>query len=240
MVDKTQALSFGRAAERYDAIRPSYPMAAVRTAAGESAHRVVDLGAGTGILTRLLIDAGYETVPVEPDGAMRDRLAEVTPGTVALAGSAEKIPLPDGSVDTVVAGQAYHWFEPEKAHPEIARVLRPGGAFAAIWNVRDESVDWVAELTRAASMTDGGQHAAIRIADFGPLFGPIERATFHHSVTHTADSLVALVASRSYYLTAPAARQAEMAAGARRVAQQLGRETFELPYLTYVCRAVKR
>src|SRR6266550_2633842 len=89
----------------------------------------------------------HEVVPVEPDEAMRARLARSTPGVTPLAGSAERIPLPDTSVDAVVAGQSYHWFDPEPAHREIARVLRPGGVFAPVWNIRDESEPWVAALS---------------------------------------------------------------------------------------------
>src|SRR5947207_8421972 len=133
----SQGLSFGVAADLYDEMRPTYPPDAVRWALGERPRRVVDLGAGTGILTRALLDLGHEVVPVEPDPGMRDRLGRATPGLTALAGSAERIPLPDGSADAVLAGQAYHWFEPEPAHREVARVLAPGGVFAPIWNVRD-------------------------------------------------------------------------------------------------------
>src|SRR5262245_61990756 len=132
-----RGLSFGPAADRYDQARPSYPPAALTWALGTEVRRVVDLGAGTGILTRVLVDLGHEVVPVEPDAGMRRRLADVTPGTQAVDGTAERIPLPDASVDAVVAGQAYHWFDTERAHPEIARVLRPGGVFAPLWNIRD-------------------------------------------------------------------------------------------------------
>ncbi len=132
--------SFGPAAERYDRIRPSYPVEALRWILGDQPSRVVDLGAGTGILTRQLVALGHEVIPVEPDPAMRALIpAELAPRD----GTAEAIPLPDASVDAVVAGQAYHWFDQDKAHPEIARVLRPGGVFGPLWNERDDSVDWI-------------------------------------------------------------------------------------------------
>src|SRR5690348_12905637 len=142
-MDERQASSFGVAADEYDTQRPTYPAEAVAWAVGdEPGRRVVDLGAGTGILTRMLLALGHTALPVEPDPEMRRRLAERSPDTQPLAGSAEAIPLPDGSVDAVMAGQAYHWFDPETAHREIGRVVRPGGVFAPIWNIRDESVPW--------------------------------------------------------------------------------------------------
>lgn len=254
------ALSFGRAAAAYDRYRPSYPPEALHWALGSPAGRrlrVVDLGAGTGILTRVILDLGHEVLPVEPDGEMRAHLAAATPGVVPLAGSAESIPLPDGSVDVVVAGQAYHWFDPQRAPAEIARVLRqpadrdsgepsatrPGGVFAAIWNLRDESEPWVARLTELAHLNDHERHeqrvdeAALRAAGFGP----VSRAEFAHVVDHTPHTLVELIKTRSYFLTAPPARQAEMANGVRRLALThpglAGRDTFPLPYRTVVYRA---
>ncbi len=240
-----EALSFGQAASQYDAIRPSYPAVAVVWALGAAPVRVVDLGAGTGILTRVLLAAGHDVVPVEPDELMRARLTAATPdGPVPLAGSAEAIPLPDGSVDGVMAGQAYHWFDRERAHPEIARVLRPGGVFAPIWNIRDESVPWVAQLSEAASLGDGSRAARCLVGDLGPEFGPADRAEFRHVTTHTADSLVALVRSRSYYLTSSPADRAAMDARIRKLTgthpDLAGRKSFPLPYLTTVYRAYRR
>jgi SAM-dependent methyltransferase len=232
-------LSFGAAADLYDEMRPSYPPEAVRWALGMRPCRVVDLGAGTGILTRVLRDLGHEVVPVEPDPAMRDRLARATPGVVALDGSAERIPVPDGTVDAVVAGQAYHWFEPEPAHREIARVLAPGGVFAPIWNIRDESVPWVARLSDIVDGPTHDGHAGLADLDFGPRFGPTERATFRHELPMTAEGLVRLIATRSYYLVAPPEKQAALEAAIRALAAELP-EPFPLPYRTVVHRARRR
>jgi SAM-dependent methyltransferase len=240
------ALSFGTAASAYNQFRPSYPPEAVTWALGSPTGpvRVVDLGAGTGILTRVLLGLGHDVVPVEPDEAMRAQLAGATPGTVALAGSSEAIPLPADSVDAVVAGQAYHWFDPTRAPAEIARVLRPGGVFAAIWNLRDESVPWVARLTEVAHLEDtherleqGVHEEALRAAGFGPVI----REDFRHATTHMPDSLIELMKTRSYYLTAPPEGRAEIVAGLRHLTAThpdlAGRDTFELPYRTYVFRA---
>jgi SAM-dependent methyltransferase len=240
-----RARSFGPAADRYDALRPSYPPAALSWALGARPLRVADLGAGTGILTRVLLSLGHSAVPVEPDEAMRARLERATPGAFALAGSAEAIPLPEASVDAAVAGQAYHWFDPPRANEEIARVVRPGGVFAPLWNLRDESVPWVAALSalleedRGDGTAAGTRSAGLAGLEFGPRFGPVERAEFRHAVAMTADTLVALVTTRSYYLTASAERRAEIEARVRALAAGLP-EAFELPYVTLVLRAERR
>jgi len=238
MTEPSQALSFGSAAAAYDRIRPSYPPEAVRWALGD-ARRVVDLGAGTGILTRVLIGLGYEAVPVEPDEKMRAQLVAGTPGAGPLTGSAEAIPLPDGSVDGVTAGQAYHWFDPERAHAEVARVLRPGGVFAPIWNTRDESEPWVAAFSRILHPEGEDDETP----DFGPRFGPVERATFRHEVRHTPDTLLALVRSRSYYLTGTPQRQRELDDRVRELTTThpllAGQADFALPYVTEVYRAFR-
>src|SRR5262245_7074602 len=129
-----QARSFGSVAEHYDRYRPTYAPEAVTWALGSAPLRVADIGAGTGILSRVLHGLGHRVIAVEPDEHMRSRLRSVTPDVTVVAGTAEEIPLPDRSVDAVVAGQAYHWFDPDRANPQIARILRPGGVFAALWN----------------------------------------------------------------------------------------------------------
>src|SRR2546423_5284769 len=205
----TQGLSFGPAADLYDQIRPTYPRAALEWALGPGPCRVVDLGAGTGILTRVVQQLGHDVLPVEPDDAMRARLAQSTPGVTPLAGGAERIPLPDGSVDAVTAGQAYHWFDPEPAHREIARVLKPGGVFAPVWNIRDDSEPWVLALSRIADGAEtagAGVHEGELEHDFGPACGPLERERFRHAGWMAADGLVRLSASRSSSLVAPPQR----------------------------------
>ncbi|MGC4877006.1 class I SAM-dependent methyltransferase [Micromonospora sp. DT43] len=242
MVDHTHALSFGAAAGDYDRFRPRYPEAAIRWALdGLDDARIVDLGAGTGILTRDVQALGHQVVPVEPDPGMRAQLARSTPGTTALAGSAEAVPLPDAAADAVLVGTAYHWFDREPAHAEIARVLRPGGTFAPIWNIRDDSVDWVAELGRIAHLDDKSGKTVVKDADFGPAFGTIEAREFTHRTTLTPDELRGMIRTRSYWLTAPDADR-------RRVEEELtellathpalaGQETVELPYRTLVLRS---
>jgi SAM-dependent methyltransferase len=241
-----QRLSFGTAAAEYDAARPTYPPAALHWALGRAPLRVVDLGAGTGILTRVLLRLGHQVTAVEPDDEMRATLLANSPGARAEAGSAESIPIPDGSVDAVVAGQAYHWFDRQRAHPEIARVLTPTGTFAPLWNIRDESTPWMKRLsdavgdqadrdrrhegwlgTRGDSPVEGEQE------DLGPLFGDqfgaVDRKILSYSVPMDADSLVALMSTRSYFITATPERQQHVVAAIRALAATLP-PTFELPY----------
>jgi SAM-dependent methyltransferase len=230
--------SFGAAADLYDSIRPSYPPEAVRWLLGDAPRRVVDLGAGTGIFSRVLASLGHDVTAVEPDDGMRAKLAAASPGVTAAPGSAESIPLPDESVDAAVAAQSYHWFDQDAAHDEIARVLRRGGVFGPIWNVRDESVEWVAELTRMVEPEAGTGALEDVERGVGRRFGPVEKAEFRHSTLHTAETLVALVKSRSYFLTADDATKERLERSVRELARPLP-EPFALPYVTVVYRAVR-
>ncbi|WP_308190984.1 class I SAM-dependent methyltransferase [Pseudonocardia terrae] len=128
--DPARARSFGPSAEAYAAHRPGYPGPAVDWALGTVRGRVLDLAAGIGKLTASLVGRVREVVGVEPDPAMLARLRAELPDVEAHEGAAEQIPLPDASVDAVLVGQAIHWFDPGRAFPEIARVLRPGGVLA--------------------------------------------------------------------------------------------------------------
>lgn len=142
-------LSFGAAAAAYAEHRPDYARAAVRWALEPApGPRVLDLGAGTGKLTATLVALGVDVVAVEPDPAMLSELRRALPSVRALLGSAEAVPLPDASVDVVVAGNAMHWFDMDLAGPELGRVLVPDGILAGLWNVLDDRVEWVARLAQ--------------------------------------------------------------------------------------------
>lgn len=238
---QAQRRSFGAAAEVYNRARPRYPVAAIDWAVGDRPSRVVDLGAGTGILTRQLVERGHTVTAVEPNEQMLAHLIAHSPGATALLGSAEHIPLPDAGADAAVAGQAYHWFDPSTAHDEIARVLRPDGMFAPMWNFRDASVSWVGALSDLLAQLEDDNRKGLADYSFGPRFGPVERAEFRHEVGYTADSLVELVRSRSYYLTSPTERRTTIEAQIRELAAThpdlAGRMEFTMPYITVVLRA---
>jgi SAM-dependent methyltransferase len=198
--------SFGTAAAAYARHRPDYARDAVRWAlAPAPGRRVLDLGAGTGKLTATLVAVGADVVAVEPDPAMLAELRAVVPDVEALPGSAESIPLPDRSVDAVLAGHAMHWFDMAAAGPEIVRVLAPGGVLAGLWNVVDDRVDWVRGLAEvggsaalgARDLLSSWRSATGRLHLPGEHFGSAEQAEFPHEQHHTADSLTAKIATHA-------------------------------------------
>jgi ubiquinone/menaquinone biosynthesis C-methylase UbiE len=203
-----------------------YPFQAVRRLVKELRIKpestVLDLAAGTGKLTRLLAQLGSEVVAVEPVDEMRERLVQTLPAVTALEGTAEDIPLDDESMDAVTVGQAFHWFDGDAALAEIHRVLRPGSRLGLIWNVKDESVDWVHQL---AEIIEAYRGNAPRVASGAwkdafertELFSPIERARF--SFVHETDTatVVARVTSISF-----------IAAMAPRVREQVVEQVREL------------
>ena len=173
---------------------------------------------------------------------MRTRMAEVSPGVTAVGGSAEEIPLTDGSVDAVVAGQAYHWFDRDRAHPELARVLRPEGVFAAFWNDADLRTPWTVTY---AEIIDGpvAANEPRPLSDFGPGFGPVEPGEFRHEISLTADDLVALVTTRSPYLVGDAAAREALLRAVRQLVDAAGlpdRGRFAMPHVTRVHRSRRR
>ncbi|KDN22274.1 class I SAM-dependent methyltransferase [Amycolatopsis rifamycinica] len=205
------ASSFGVAAAAYAEHRPDYAPAAVRWALGPApGRRVLDLGAGTGKLTATLVAADLDVTAVEPDPAMLAELRRALPDVPARLGSAEAVPLPDASVDAVLAGNALHWFDMAVAGPEIARVLVPGGVLAGLWNVVDDRAGWVAGLARAGGSavigprdTPAGWRAETAGISLPAGFGGRERAEFPHGQRRTADSLVAALATRAGVLVMP-------------------------------------
>jgi len=228
-----RASSFGAVAAQYERGRPGYPPAAVDWLLPAGATRVLDLGAGTGKLTRELLRRGLDVVAVEPSDGMRSELERVLPDARCLAGSAEAIPLPDGSVDVVLAAQAWHWVNPGRAAPEVARVLTPEGRLGLLWNIRDEREPWVAELGRIVHGGDWHEVETRRPA-IGPPFGPIERHDVEWTDRITPAQLLDAVASRSYVSTmSEAEREATLAA----VRDLIGdREDIWLPYVTRCVR----
>jgi SAM-dependent methyltransferase len=184
------ARSFELAAEEYEATRPSYPDEVLDLLPVEVGATVLDLGAGTGKLTRVLARRYARVNAVEPLDGMRAILERVVPDVEALAGSAERIPLGDASVDAVFAAQAFHWFDHDRAIPEIARVLRPGGVLALVWNGPDERrpnplppayLEYLGELRRERSVFDETTPWSELIAR-GPFGAPSKGAVQHDHV----------------------------------------------------------
>jgi SAM-dependent methyltransferase len=151
-----RASSFGGAASHYERYRPGPPVAAVDWVLPEPVGTVVDLGAGTGALTRLLVGRAEEVVAVEPDDRMRAVLAEAVAGARAVAGRGEAIPLPDHSVDAVLASSSWHWMDTVLTLQEIARVLVPGGVVSAMWSGPDPDSGLVAQAQELLGGADGG------------------------------------------------------------------------------------
>ncbi|MGW3819185.1 class I SAM-dependent methyltransferase [Streptomyces sp. NPDC005046] len=244
--------SFGAAAAAYAEHRPDYAQAAVRWALEPApSPRVLDLGAGTGKLTATLVALGVDVIAVEPDPAMLTELRRALPTVRALSGSAEAIPLPDASVDAVLAGNAMHWFDMAVAGPEIARILAPGGILAGLWNVMDDGVEWVAGLARAGGSAAIGPRdtptswraetadAHLPRTAGTARFGSPEQAEFPHGQRRTTDSLVATIATRAGVLVMPEQEQ-EATLGRIRSFLASRPETaqgeFTLPMLTAVLR----
>jgi SAM-dependent methyltransferase len=190
--------AFAEVAGAYERGRPGYPDDAVRWLAGEEPCDVVDLGAGTGKLTRALAAHGHRVTAIEPLPEMLEHLSENAPGAFGMLGSAEVIPLPDAFADVVTCAQSFHWFDHPAALPEIARVLRPDGRLALVWNSRDDADPWMARLSAILgneSVQEEDVHPAI---DASGLFEPVEVAVFAFVQELDREGLLDLVRSRSY------------------------------------------
>jgi SAM-dependent methyltransferase len=241
--------AFDVAADSYERARPGYPDDAIGWLVPKAGARVLDLGAGTGKLTRQLVAAGHDVVAVEPLPAMRAALSTAVPQARALAGSAEQIPLPDADVDAVVVGQAWHWFDHAVAAAQIARVLRAGGTLGLAWNFADESVPWVAKLWRMMHEADGvapyeGMRGEGEPPALGADFEPAEGRMFGHDQPMDLDLLLDLVRSRSYVIRLSEERRSQLLESVTELVRAdpalAGRDSFPLPYRTRCWRAVRR
>jgi SAM-dependent methyltransferase len=195
--------AFGTQAQAYAHGRPTYPMDAVRWVVPEHARTVLDLAAGTGKLTERVLELGVDVLAVEPLDDMR---ALIPAAAHALPGTAEQIPLPDASVDVVVVGQAFHWFDQAPALAEIARVLRPQGTLGLLWNLDDDRVPWVSDLddlTRTEARRSLVPAAARAPYDDRTDLTTPEQASFDHAEAFDPDRLVAMVASQSRTILLP-------------------------------------
>lgn len=235
-----RAAAFQLGAREYRQARPGYPTESAEWLTPGPGCRVADLAAGTGKLTERLVQLNLDVVAIEPSDAMRAELVDAVPGVRALAGTADAIPLPDEDRDGVVVAQAWHWFDPATALPEIARVLRPGGRLGVVWNVRDHTVDWVDEFTEIIHRGDSLEPNH-RAPELDEHFEQLEHAVFPWRHRLAASELRTLATSRSHLLVmAPDQREEILAAVDELVAthpELRGREHVELPYRATCWRA---
>ncbi len=245
--ERELSTSFGRAAATYETGRPGYPVDAVAwllspVTIDARRPRVADVGAGTGKLTRTLVELGAEAVAIDPDVEMLRTLRDSVPGVPTFLGTAEALPLPDRGLDAVVLGQAWHWVDPDAGSAEVGRVLRPGGVLGLIWNIRDESVPWVARLTAIMR----GSHAEAMLAEGAPPvrapFGALEERRWEWARPMSREGLTAMVHSRSYIIAATGAERQRIDDEIEVLFDEIGAvgdAEVALPYVTRAYRAEK-
>jgi SAM-dependent methyltransferase len=233
--------AFAEVADAYERGRPGYPEEAVRWLAGDDSRDVVDLGAGTGKLTRSLVALGHRVTAIEPLPEMLEHIPTVAPGASAILGNAEVIPLPDAYADVVTCAQSFHWFDHAVALPEIARVLRPGGRMALVWNSRDDSDPWMARLsTLIGNETVEGDDVRAPI-DESHLFEPVETVQFTFRQSLDREGLLDLVLSRSYCAKLlPADREPILEAVGQLYDETAGPDGVRLAYVTECFGTSKR
>jgi SAM-dependent methyltransferase len=242
-----RAMSFGAIAEDYDGLRPQASQQAVDWLVPSNCEVAVDVGAGTGLFTRTLVGRAAQVIAVEPDARMRGVLAERSPGVRAVEGSGESIPLPDVAADAVFVSSAWHWMDPERAVPEIGRVLRDGGRFGLIWTSRDRELDWVRNLERLPGETLPEAESLDRfrrrhqnvVLPEPQIFHNIARETFSFVRTMRVDDAVAMLGTYSRVIIASPEDRAQRLDHARAVLAEHfpGAETIDIPMQSRCWRA---
>jgi SAM-dependent methyltransferase len=231
---------FGTASADYERGRPTYTADAVAWLLQDVADPVLDLGAGTGKLTRAILAAGHEVTAVDPDPEMLATLSRATPEVPTLVGTAENLPIPDSSVGAVMVGQAWHWFDAARASSEAGRVVRPAGTLGLIWNIRDERETWIQEMTRILH----GSEAEALISVGGPRveapFGDLETRQYEWSREMTRADVIAMASSRSYWIAADPQVRDRMRADLETLLDEVispePEATVALPYVTHAFR----
>jgi ubiquinone/menaquinone biosynthesis C-methylase UbiE len=243
---------FDNAPDAYERGRPGYPDAAVRHIVaslkiGEHAT-VLDLAAGTGKLTRALVKTGGRLLALDPTEGMRRTFARLLPDVPVVGGQAEAIPFREGFFDAVVVAQAFHWFDAPAAIDQLHRVIRPGGGVALVWNVRDETFPFWAEVTEMLRPYETGvprdRMKAWRTAfDGSDLFGPLDTRSFDQEQLVSRDGVFDRVMSISFIAALDERPRSEFHS---RLASLLedepataGREEISLPYRTDVYVAMR-
>jgi SAM-dependent methyltransferase len=231
-----RARSFESVAADYERYRPEYPEEALRWAAGQlglgPGARVLDVGAGTGKLTRRLLSLGFEVVAVEPGVPMLDELRTAVPEAEAHEGVAESIPLPDQSVDAAFAGQAYHWFERERALTELQRVIKADGVLVLLWNWWNERDPLQRELGELIGYAGKEPYREEELPG-EPWFREVGRTVVETLQESSPYALVGYLSTASAFLTADPGEREESLGAVRELATRYG-ERFQLPRLTYV------
>jgi SAM-dependent methyltransferase len=237
------ARGFQEAARAYERGRPDYPAEALDRMVQDleigRAATVLDLGAGTGKLTRMLVPTGARLVALEPVDAMRRAFVEAVPGVAVLGATAEALPFVDASFDAVVAAQSFHWFRGDAALAEAHRVLRPSGRLGLIWNIRDQSVPWMARLTEIIDRFESGAPRERtrewrRAFSATNYFGALVQRRFQHLQRLDKEGLVDRVASMSFIATLAPDRHAQVLDEVRRLADEHADDKGQivLPYWT--------
>jgi ubiquinone/menaquinone biosynthesis C-methylase UbiE len=232
------ARSFGGVADAYDRGRPTYPREAAVWLTSDKPLTVLELGAGTGKLTEQLVALGHEVHATEPDPKMLAVLAKNLPYVRVSQASAEEIPSGDSSYDVVVSAQAFHWFDHDKALPEIARVLRPRGRLSLVWNQRDERIPWVKRLGKLIGTQDQLDDPA-DLLEKSRLFGELETEAFRFWQVVDQHSIRDLVRSRSNIAVLSASEQEAKMAEVLAFYEDYGRgrDGMQLPYNASCFRA---
>ena len=241
-----RSLCFGSVAEDYDRYRPGLPEEVPDWLLPSACRVVLDLGAGTGSATQVLARRVEHVIAVEPDPRMRRLIHRRTPQADVVEGRAEAIPLAAGSVDVVVVCSAFHWMDPDRAIPEIARVLRPGGVLGLLWNSLDREAQVVGEFRRLTGHPrleeDLGRTRRpeeVRLPENAP-FGPPEIRTIKWLWGTTRDGIIGLMRTYSSVIVLPADERAEVDARVRDFVASLPQEVDEgVVPLPMACRCWK-
>ena len=233
------ARSFGTVAASYDRGRPTYPREAIEWALGPQPLTVLELGAGTGKLTEVLIELGHDVFATEPDEQMLDLLSAKLPDARATVGSAEEIPVGDQTYDAVVVGQAFHWFDQPAALVEIARVLAPRGRLVVLSNERDDRIPWVRKLS-AQIASQRGDVDPTGVIDDSAMFSAVEEQQFRFWQVINQHTIQDLVLSNSHVSTLSEEEREAKRAAVQALYEDYGRgmDGMQLPYTCRVFRTV--